>query len=121
MRRSNKKEQPESEPQAERYRKPSQNSPPSEEIGERGWRSDAIERYLLVWEIDPEARNSPTMLPDLLRLTTHRSAGRRAAQVVTTIYGRTALPAIEAALAEPDITPLAQRELERLRGRLDAL
>ena len=56
MRCGNQKEEPGSEPQAERYRKPSQNSPPSEELGERGWSNNAEQANRR--DGQPDKRNS---------------------------------------------------------------
>jgi hypothetical protein len=48
----------------------------------------------------------------------HRSAGRRAARAIETIYGAEAIPRLDAILAADALEPDDRRSYERLRAAL---
>jgi serine/threonine-protein kinase len=62
------------------------------------WLSDATDRYLHAYHVDPASRGDPQMLPDLLKAVEHRGAGRSAARAIHDIYGSEAIPAVEKAM-----------------------
>jgi serine/threonine-protein kinase len=84
----------------------------------KGWNSNAVERYLQAYQADPESRADARMLTDLVQLSTHNESGPAAATAIARIYGREALPAIEAKLAQ-DIGWPGDQRLERLRTRIE--
>jgi hypothetical protein len=59
------------------------------------WLSDATDRYVRAYHVDPASRGDPQMLPDLLKAVEHRAAGRSAARAIRDIYGAEAIPALE--------------------------
>jgi len=65
---------------------------------ERGWQSDAIERYVLAYHIDPSARGDETMKRHLLDLAGKPPpVGQRAADAILEIYGPELLGPVERA------------------------
>jgi hypothetical protein len=85
----------------------------------KGWRTDAIERYLLAWELAPErVSGDESIEADLLSLVADDAVWLRASIAVERIWGAGALPAIEERLADPSIGEIARTRLTRLRDRL---
>lgn len=82
------------------------------------WNSDAIERYLLAWGIDPEARHHSAMLEDLLDLVHGPETGMMAAAAIRRVYGAEAISAIDEALSG-ELRPDVEQRLRRLRGQLE--
>jgi hypothetical protein len=81
----------------------------------RGHLTDAINNYQRAYDADNEAKRDPRMARDLVVLVASNVVGYRASRAVARIYGREALPLIEAALASSDLSDPARRRYERLR------
>jgi serine/threonine-protein kinase len=82
------------------------------------WLSDAVERYLRAYRIDPGSRGDPQMLADLLKAAQHPVAGRAAAKAISEVYGAEAIPAVDKALQHPGGERDATTRLTRLRESL---
>ncbi len=83
----------------------------------RGWRSDAIERYVDADERDPASRGYPPMRADLFAMLSSDRVGTDAAHAIAHIYGPEALPAVDHLLAgHPDHATEAR--LRHLRARI---
>jgi len=80
----------------------------------------ALPEYDAAIAIDPTVRGDPEMLPDLIEIARTESLHEEGARRIATIYGRDALPAVEAQL-EQRMRPAEQRQLEALAARLRAL
>lgn len=86
----------------------------------RGWLTEGIRRYEAAAAQDPSVRGDRWMLGNLLRAASRESVGERAAQVIETVYGAEALPALEAAIDELEGRAVPQLRLVELRDRLSA-
>jgi serine/threonine-protein kinase len=65
---------------------------------ERGWQSDAIERYVLAYRIDPSSRGDEAMQAHLLDLAGKPPpVGQRAADAILEVYGGELLEEVERA------------------------
>jgi hypothetical protein len=86
---------------------------------EKGWYTDAIERYYSAHSADPESRRHALMLENLVWLTfKDRHVADFAADAIADIYGEEAADAVAAAIAS-DPQGHGQRErLERLHTRI---
>jgi tRNA A-37 threonylcarbamoyl transferase component Bud32 len=85
----------------------------------RGWRTDAIERYLLAWELAPDrVRGDESIQADLLDLAADDAVWLRASIAIERIWGADALPDVEARLAHTELTEPQRTRLTRLRDRL---
>jgi hypothetical protein len=82
------------------------------------WLSDATDRYLHAYHVDPASRGDPQMLSDLLKATEHRVAGRHAARAIHDIYGPEAIPALEKAMKRRVDDKEAAARLARLHDSL---
>lgn len=83
-----------------------------------GWFTDAIDRYLTAYRLDAAMKRHRAMLDDLIVLVFERQVSLDAADAIVAIYGRDAIPAVDAAIAsDPEADRL--RALEQLRARLD--
>jgi serine/threonine protein kinase len=79
---------------------------------EKGWYSDAIERYYSAHSADPAARRHALMLENLVLLTfENRHVADFAADAIADIYGGEAADAVAAAIAS---NPRGHGQLERL-------
>jgi serine/threonine-protein kinase len=83
-----------------------------------GWFTDAIDRYLTAYRVDSAMKRHRAMLDDLIVLVFERQVSLDAADAIVAIYGRDAMPAVDAAIAS-DPPPDRLRALEQLRARLD--
>jgi serine/threonine-protein kinase len=87
---------------------------------ELGWYSDAIDQYSMANELDPASRRHPLVLENLVWLTYREGVADAAAETIAEIFGRDALPAVEAAIAtDPGERQTAR--LEALRQRLSRM
>jgi len=84
----------------------------------RGWRSDGLEHYERAFETDPRVRTDPHMRADMVALAAHGAVGGRAANGVRRIYGRDAVPEVDARLARTDLEASERERLGRLRRSL---
>jgi len=82
------------------------------------WLSDATDRYLRAYHVDPTSRGDPQMLPDLLKAVEHPVAGRHAARAIRDIYGAEAIPALEKAMKRRAADRDAATRLARLHDSL---
>lgn len=82
------------------------------------WYSDATERYLHAYRVDPISRGDSQMLADLLKAAEHPAAGRGAARAIRDIYGAEAIPAVDKAIKRRATDPEASARLTRLRDSL---
>ncbi|MEM9189981.1 MAG: protein kinase [Myxococcota bacterium] len=82
------------------------------------WYSDAIDRYVAAYTIDPAAREHGPMLENLIVLVFNDVLWYDAVDAIDEVYGTEALHAIDAAIAaEPG--PAAETRLRRLRARIE--
>jgi eukaryotic-like serine/threonine-protein kinase len=81
-------------------------------VNRRAW-DGAIAQYELAFARDPSSRGDPRMLHDLLRATGHETSSARAFELVSTIYGREALDAVERARQKAR-SPEERARLDRL-------
>lgn len=85
---------------------------------EREWYSDAIERYVQAYEVDPTSRGDPRMLEDLVFVIKRtETLGEEAADALVKIFGKEAEDALIQALREEQ-RPLVRRRIEKLQLRL---
>jgi len=84
----------------------------------RGWITEAIRRYEAAAELDPSVRGDRRMLANLVSAASRESVGARAADVIESVYGAEALPAIEAHIDELEGQAIPQLRLVQLRDRL---
>jgi serine/threonine-protein kinase len=80
--------------------------------------TDAIGMYEEAYKANPAARTDPHMLEDLVALSRSRTLGRRAARTVRDIYGASAIPEVDRALADPALDDGDRRRLGELRAEL---
>jgi serine/threonine-protein kinase len=80
----------------------------------RGWRSDGIEAYQEAVAMNPAVRADPWMLEDLVALVADASTSRAAGRALASIYGAEAVPAIERALADPDLDVTDRRRYQQI-------
>ncbi|UJR82953.1 serine/threonine-protein kinase [Sandaracinus amylolyticus] len=85
------------------------------------WMDDALERYDEAHRIDPSLRGDPLMQQNLVALSISPVVGARASALLTTIYGREALVAVDAALASPALDERGRARLRALRDAIDAM
>lgn len=87
---------------------------------ELDWKRAAIGHYLQAYRTEPQAREDPRMLPDLIRLASDPLEGVRASDALEEIFGVDALPGVEDAIADAEhegLIDVATR-LSTLRDRL---
>ncbi len=86
---------------------------------EKGWYTDAIERYYSAASVDPESRNHSVMLENLVWLTFEDChVADFAADAIADIYGAEAADAVAAAIASDPQGPGQRERLERLFARI---
>ena len=84
---------------------------------ERGAWTQALERYELAQNRNPDARRDPRMLEDFIRAAQIERLHDEASERIARIFGSDAIPAIEEALARSEDRP-KRRRLRRLLGAL---
>jgi hypothetical protein len=82
------------------------------------WFSDAVQRYVRAYQVDPTCRADPQMLANLVKAAAHPVAGRSGARAIRDIYGAEAIPALEQALEQHRGDRDATARLTRLRESL---
>ena len=84
----------------------------------KGWRKDAVRRYLRAYDLDPSARNDPRMLDSLLAIAEHDAHTGSAHGAIAHIYGKHAREAVQRKLENTRDREGRQR-LERLLAELE--
>jgi serine/threonine-protein kinase len=89
----------------------------------RRWVKDATSELAIAYKLDPGARGDPRLLPDLLTLVQLGSVD--APRLVGEIFGKEAIPALEALLSRPaprsgTTAAIERGRLEKLLGALSA-
>jgi hypothetical protein len=84
----------------------------------RGWLTDAIERYRLAYRIDPRARGDLRMLRDLVDFVGISDVAPRAEHAIEEIYGDEALEHVDAVLQKGRLKRAERKRLQALRARL---
>jgi hypothetical protein len=84
-----------------------------------GWHSDGIQRYVIAWQTDPEARRDAQMLADLVDLVPNDNSGPAAVEALELIYGDDAIEAIDDRLASPGLRAAGSQKLTQLRATLE--
>jgi hypothetical protein len=87
----------------------------------RGHYTDALDRYELAYDTDPESRREPTMLPNLIRLVKSKAVGARASLMIRRMYGREAIDAVTRALNDQGLEQSEASALRRLLTSLERL
>jgi serine/threonine-protein kinase len=86
---------------------------------QRNWWSDAVRNYRSAFEAEPRIKDDPAVLDNLLHISAMSEASNiEAFDVVKRIYGRDALPAVEAILEDQETSWQEKRQLRRLRREL---
>lgn len=83
----------------------------------RYWRTDALTQFQLAVERDPSARGAPEIMAALLDLIVIGKAAEPAEAFILRVYGREALPAIEAELEKLQ-RPMSIQRLSAVRAKL---
>lgn len=90
-----------------------------------GWFTPAIQRYEQAADADPEARNDPRMLDDVMPLLGHADLHEAAQRLVTKVYGADAVPRLEAYLEHDELPWVEHRRVlkyvEHLKTRAKKL
>lgn len=89
----------------------------------RNWRSDALNQFSIIVQIDPAARAAPEMLPTLLGLVAQgavAAVANDAAALITRAYGAEAVSAIERAMVQSKSDAPGLRRLAELRARVSS-
>jgi len=81
------------------------------------WTSDAIDRYVLAYQIDPASADDPYLIPHMIQLVQRPEVGGEASIAIRRTVGPLALPEIERVFS-PDLPWEPRRRLERLRSQL---
>jgi hypothetical protein len=84
----------------------------------RGWLTDAIERYRLAYRIDPRARGDRRMLEDLVQFVAISDVAPRAERAIEEIYGDEAVAHVDHVLKRGRLQRDDRRRLQALRARL---
>ena len=71
-----------------------------EDAMNRGWEAFAVDHYTRAQREDPRARQDPRMLKDLVAIAGGKREPAKATSALVSIYGASAVPAVEEALAE---------------------
>ncbi len=87
----------------------------------RGWRTDALASYESAFGRDPAIVEDRRLLANLLSMSAHGAVAPRAWLLVERAYGSSALTAVEAILAAPELSAPQRVKLQGLRARLAAL
>jgi hypothetical protein len=85
----------------------------------RGWRRDALERYTLAHQLDPEIRHDPAMRNDMVRAVLDGAIGNRALGDTVRMYGSEAIPEVDLVLTDPMLDERERSRLQTLRERLE--
>jgi len=89
---------------------------------QRNWWSDAVRNYRSAFEAEPRIADDPVVLDNLLHISAmSEAADVDAFDVVKRIYGRDALEAVEAILADEETGWQEKRQLRRLQRELRRL
>jgi hypothetical protein len=83
----------------------------------RYWRADALTQFQLAVERDPSARGAPEIMRALLDLIVFGKAAEPAEAFILRVYGREALPSIEAELEKLQ-RPMSIQRLSAVRAKL---
>jgi serine/threonine protein kinase len=83
----------------------------------RYWRTDALTQFQLAVERDPSARGAPEIMAALLELIVTGKATEPAEAFILRVYGREALPSIEAELEKLQ-KPMSIQRLSAVRAKL---
>jgi hypothetical protein len=81
----------------------------------RHWVKDAANEYAIALKVNDSTRGDPRLLPDLIRLV--QLGSEEAAHLVVEVFGPSAAPAVDRALAAQG-RPEVKARLERLRADL---
>jgi hypothetical protein len=83
----------------------------------RYWRADALTQFQLAVERDPSVRGAPEIMAALLDLIVIGKAAEPAEAFIQRVYGREALPAIEAEMEKLQ-RPMSIQRLSAVRAKL---